>query len=303
MSHTTTYATQRIQVREPKTGQLLDAFPTQPLLSSQGAGWNHLVLEEHRLPPVEVPEVIQANIHISVQTGPPLELEWRTNGRFKRVPLTPDRICFSPAGVSGNLRWTQPSQCVFLALDPKALAVNLVDYHPSTIELAEVHGQPDPVLSHIALALRAELQQGTFSGPLLADTLVSAMAIHIASRYASQPHRAEQWVSGLGPVQRKLVIDYVADHLGESIKLADMAQLVHMSSFHFARCFKLAVGQAPHQYVLGQRIDKAKDLLRHSKLSLTDIALSVGLSEQSHLNRLFRRATGVTPLAYRQNRY
>ncbi|MFD2571940.1 AraC family transcriptional regulator [Spirosoma soli] len=302
MALLTSNPTQRIQVTEPKTGQVLDAFPTQPLLSSQGAGWNHLVLEEHRLPPVEVPEVVQANIHISVQTGSPLELEWRTNGRFKRVPLTPDRICFSPAGVSGNLRWTQPSQCVFLALDPNALAVNLPDYNPSAIELAEVHGQPDPVLSHIALALRAELQQGTTSGPLLADTLVSAMAIHIAGRYASQTYRAEQRVSGLSAVQRKLVTDYMADHLGESIKLADLAQLVHMSSFHFARCFKRATGQAPHQHLVQQRIDKAKELLRHSGLSLTDIALTVGLSEQSHLNRLFRKATGVTPLAYRQQR-
>jgi AraC family transcriptional regulator len=59
--------------------------------------------------------------------------------------------------------------------------------------------------------------------------------------------------------------------------------------------FKKSTGLAPHQYVMTRRLEKAKDLLHHTKKTIADIAIQTGFSDQSHLTRLLRRHTGLTP--------
>jgi AraC-like DNA-binding protein len=71
---------------------------------------------------------------------------------------------------------------------------------------------------------------------------------------------------------------------------------------HFAREFKRLTGFAPHQYVLGRRVERARALLARGERSITEVALTVGFSSQSHLTTAFRRVYGTTPAAYRNQR-
>jgi transcriptional regulator GlxA family with amidase domain len=64
---------------------------------------------------------------------------------------------------------------------------------------------------------------------------------------------------------------------------------------HFARAFKQTIGMPPHCYVLQRRIEHAQQMLRNTQLPLSEIALSAGFSDQSHLARHFRRMTGTSP--------
>ncbi len=68
-----------------------------------------------------------------------------------------------------------------------------------------------------------------------------------------------------------------------------------MSEFHFARLFKQTTGLPPHQFVIHRRIECAKRLIVAGRLSLSQIAIEVGFSDQSQLNRHFKRIVGVTP--------
>jgi AraC family transcriptional regulator len=79
-----------------------------------------------------------------------------------------------------------------------------------------------------------------------------------------------------------------------------MAGLLGLSPYHFARMFRRAVGVPPHQYVLQRRVERAKGLLLAGRLGLSDVALAVGFSDQSHLTRVFRRAVGITPARFRR---
>jgi AraC family transcriptional regulator len=88
--------------------------------------------------------------------------------------------------------------------------------------------------------------------------------------------------------------------LDQPLGLADLAALVQLSPPHFLRMFKHATGLAPHQYVLTQRIERAKGLLRTSMLAIGEIAFHLGFQTQSHFTMHFRRLTGLTPTAYRQ---
>lgn len=93
--------------------------------------------------------------------------------------------------------------------------------------------------------------------------------------------------------------EYIRLHLSENIRLDDMAAAAGLSAFHFARMFKKTTGITPHRYLMKMRLEKAKVLLRQCERSLTEIAAECGFWDQSHMSRVFRRFTGVSPVAYR----
>jgi AraC family transcriptional regulator len=94
-------------------------------------------------------------------------------------------------------------------------------------------------------------------------------------------------------------LEYVETNLKEPIELRDLAGVARLSLFHFARAFKNAEGVTPHAYIVRRRVERAKELLLDDKLSIAEIALETGFSDQSHLARQFRAAVGQTPGMFR----
>jgi AraC family transcriptional regulator len=74
---------------------------------------------------------------------------------------------------------------------------------------------------------------------------------------------------------------------------------VGMSPHYFAQLFRQSTGQSPHQYMLAQRIERAKRLLRNRRLSALDVAVLLGFADASHFSKVFRRIVGSTPTRYR----
>jgi len=89
--------------------------------------------------------------------------------------------------------------------------------------------------------------------------------------------------------------EYIEENLVEDITLSDLAKVVHLSPFHFARCFKASTGLAPHQYVTARRIDLAKRLVMTSAAPVQEIAWSIGYDNLSHFRRQFAAQFGVVP--------
>jgi AraC family transcriptional regulator len=104
---------------------------------------------------------------------------------------------------------------------------------------------------------------------------------------------------GLGDRKLLQVTNYINDYLDQDIKLANLAQLLGMSQSHFSYLFKQSMGISPHQYLLQQRIERAKQLLKQTDRSVMEIALTCGFDSHSHLSKQFRQLTGMTPKAYR----
>ncbi len=107
---------------------------------------------------------------------------------------------------------------------------------------------------------------------------------------------------GLSPRELRRVTDYVQEHLADDPALGTLAQLVGLSPKYFSRVFKRSTGSGPHQWLMKQRVARARDLLATSDLSLAQIALSCGFADQSHLTVTFRRTTGTTPGRFRRER-
>jgi AraC family transcriptional regulator len=102
--------------------------------------------------------------------------------------------------------------------------------------------------------------------------------------------------------RRKLttIVDCIMANLHGSPTLEQMAGLVQLSPYHFARQFKAATGLPPHQFLITRRVERAQQILRgRGGLSLAEVAIGVGFSDQSQLCFHFKRIVGVTPGQFR----
>ena len=93
--------------------------------------------------------------------------------------------------------------------------------------------------------------------------------------------------------------DLVDSRYFEPLDVASLARAARLSQAHFSREFRRAFGEAPHQYLLTRRMERAAALLRTTDRSVADICLSVGLQSIGSFTTSFSRMFGVTPTAYR----
>jgi AraC family transcriptional regulator len=86
----------------------------------------------------------------------------------------------------------------------------------------------------------------------------------------------------------------------EELTLIEMAQSVELSPAHFSRMFRKSTGETPHQFVLRNRIERAKEMLRAPEARVLDVAVACGFKTQQHFARMFHRISGASPTECRQ---
>jgi AraC-like DNA-binding protein len=96
---------------------------------------------------------------------------------------------------------------------------------------------------------------------------------------------------------------YIDANLMKHLDICALAQVVNLSPSYFSRAFKRTLGVTVHRYVMKRRVEKAQQLMLTTAEALSGIALSCGMSDQSHLTRWFRRIVGETPAVWRRARY
>ena len=123
------------------------------------------------------------------------------------------------------------------------------------------------------------------------------------TRVRPQNRCAPQVVRGaLASWQARRLSAHIDTHLAERIRIEDLAALIGLSVGHFCRAFKVTFSVSAHGYVTRRRIEVAQGLMLTTREPLGAIALSCGMSDQSHFTRLFRRIVGETPHTWRRSR-
>jgi AraC family transcriptional regulator len=118
---------------------------------------------------------------------------------------------------------------------------------------------------------------------------------HLIQNYSSVQWKLPVVTGGLSPYVLRNVLEYVNNHLSQALTLAELAAVAALSEYHFARMFRQSMNMAPHQYVMQQRMEKAKNLVQFTQQPLTDIALACGFSSASHFSNRFKATLGLTP--------
>src|SRR5688572_4590384 len=108
--------------------------------------------------------------------------------------------------------------------------------------------------------------------------------------------------SGLPEYRLKRVLDYVGGNLASDLSVSQLAAVVGMSPHYFAERFRTSTGFTPHRYVLLRRIERAKQCLRESGRSVTEVGLDAGFRNPSHFARVFRQIVGSSPSRFRSLR-
>lgn len=93
--------------------------------------------------------------------------------------------------------------------------------------------------------------------------------------------------------------DFIDARYAQPLLVSDVARAAHMSGAHFARQFRAAFGETPHQYLSSRRLERAASLLRNTDYSVADICLTVGWASVGSFTSAFGRAYGATPTRYR----
>lgn len=144
-----------------------------------------------------------------------------------------------------------------------------------------------------------EARAGTGQLTLAADGLLLQLAGALLSLAGAGPPRPAK--GGLAPWQVRRVCDFIQSDLAADIGLAELAAILDLSPEHFCRAFKASTGLPPHSWLVQRRVERARELLAETRLTIDEIAFQVGYAAPSHLARVFRRQHGVSPAEYRRS--
>ena len=221
----------------------------------------------------------------------------------ERVAL-PGTNWLVPAGTEETfLELDGSTECLMIFLPAHLLeqsALAEYDVAPERGELIYEGGFADPTLAQLSQAIGGLLEQpGQPIDRLFADGMRAALCAHLVANHNAHNWRPAARQPALEPRRLRRVLDYIEAQLGEAISLDDLAGEACLSPFHFARLFRQATGLAPHQYLTERRIKSAQQRILGGSASLAEVALDTGFGSQASFCRAFRKATGVSPTAFR----
>src|ERR1700757_1648572 len=169
------------------------------------------------------------------------------------------------------------------------------------VELPPSRKFADSRLSALVAAARAEMVAGFPSGRLFLDSVEQAMAVALVAGHAVRHRPVQIYRGGLGSARLRRIKDLVHAKMEDDLSLDEMAQSVGLSTAHFARMFRKSTGETPHQFVLRQKVERAKAMLRAPDARVLDVAVACGFKTQQHFAQVFRDVCRVSPTEYRQD--
>ncbi len=236
----------------------------------------------------------------------PITLRQKSDGRWHESIFRKGDSLLVPAGqpiswhcLGSKVRQTELN----IHLRPKLVeqVAEASEIDTARLNLMNHMGQQDLNLQHIAMLLLAEVQSGGMMGRLYVESLTQVLVVHLLRHYSEVAQIITSGNRSLTRTQLQQAIDYIHTHLNRDLSLAELASVINISPTYFASLFKQATGISPYQYVIRQRVERAKVMLSKTDLAIADIALQVGFSSHSHLTQHFKRFTGMTPKQVRSS--
>jgi AraC family transcriptional regulator len=274
-------------------------FAPTPLLASHGSAWDTVYLEHHRNTH-ETPEHYKTSHVVAVILNSVRNENW-LEGRYHQDWTQEGSVGIYPADVLHRSICRETVEFLAIAIEPGFLSGIAQEWaDPASVALIpQTPSQTDPLLLNMGLALKREVENECLGSRLYGDSIATMLAVHLLRNYSNLTPQIRHDLDRFSSCRLKQALDYIHDRLAEDISLEDISQYLGMSCYYFARWFKQSMGVSPYQYVLQQRVEYAKRLLKQDGKPIADIALESGFSSQSQMTQHFRKLTGITPRAYR----
>jgi AraC family transcriptional regulator len=286
-------------VREGRVEPFLQSHPAKSSLPVQ---WSGIAIENYTTPAVFIPRHEHLEHFLQVALSSAVKYEVNTKGRNLRFTSRPGTIFLLPRGTVDEVNWVGPTHRIAVAIH-RSLLTNALDEtsHQTEIELTEHWNLIDRHISALLMEMTADVEDGSPAGTMYGEALANTLAVYLVKRYAVRQITPVVFKGGLPGYRLKRVLDYVAASLEQNISLSQLAAIAGMSPHYFSELFKQSTGHAPHNYVLLQRIERAKQQLRDPLSSIIDAGLDAGFQNSSHFSRMFRKLVGTSPSKYRED--
>jgi AraC family transcriptional regulator len=281
----------------------IDRTSLRILAASENLGWHGatVLLERQNAAPeyVPIPHVNFDQLSLLLAGSARIQTRHSSGAVADEYASAPQMSLF-PKWTELAARWDAPWTFAVIQIHPQFLSEIAADFRgdPARIELHPVFNFFDHRLCAFASELANELQRANPLGTLYADSLVQSLVHHLLVHYSTSKSMHRWSIGSLSAAQMRLIDDYIHAHLDQKIGVADLARCLHISIPHFERMFRITMKRPPYKYVLEIRLQRAKNLLWDTRLSLIEIALQCGFSSQSHFTMHFRRFFGLTPARF-----
>lgn len=227
-------------------------------------------------------------------------LKWTTNGsEVQNTTCAAGTIFYVPANVQLTLEFPDPTERLYLYLNTMEQDAQLVSANNAPYRTAQKLHCKD-VLT-IAKIIRTQLQKDVRSDDIYLGALFTVVANLIKSVLITT--NIDQNSTGLNHYAAHHIENFLKQNFHRPISVPEMADLLGISTGHFATSFRQTFGQSPHQFLLGLKLDEAQRCLLESNRPIQRIAADLGFSSQSHLTTALRKYRQATPGELRRRRH
>lgn len=259
---------------------------------SSGLEITHYIAGSSELIDVAVP-----NFCVSLGRLAPSRFEVREEGgRWRSPPTGLGHVSCMPPGSEVSVRWDGRADAINLQVRPDWLDGQGGNARPFSIE------RPSFCLyDRLTVEMIEEVYRDNLSSSPFGTAYTETLAIAVLHRIGAIDMRREaKNLAGQADRSVDLALDYIQSNLDADLSLSEIAAAAnaspHLSSF--VRAFRHRCGQPPHQYIIEQRLERAKAMLQKSQVTVTEIALACGFSSLSHFSGAFKRRWGLSPTAF-----
>jgi AraC family transcriptional regulator len=281
--------------------ELFPRLTHAPVLSNQQIVWQGLNFLEFNHPSYRIGEHIQEYHSVAISLAKGVAKELTIDRRSYNSISSIGDVSIVPAKSTRSVAWVGNAAFALLTLSPefvREVASELID--SNMVELIPQHVTQDPLIYQIALSLKQDIETGYPTGKLFGESAATMLVVRLLQQYAVRRPKQPIDEHGLSIYILRQVLEYIQVHLSQDLSIAELAQMVGMSTYYFIRLFKKSMHITPRQYIIHQRVERAKALLRSRDLPIIEVASQCGFTSQSHFTTMFRQATKTTPKAYQQ---
>ena len=273
-----------------------------PYLFMQQTKWNGVRVHRARVLPGRLLESADSYHKINTTISGSLTTEKITSVGKRTVDCGgAGNICITPSGQTMGAFWDETLDNLGINFEPEFVVQTAIENRFSAnFEFTDSYKESDPLILQIALILLEEAKTESPAGRLYADSLIQTLTLHLLKNYTNANTVQENAHGGLSGYKLRRVMDFINDKLEEDLSLSEIAAVAGLSQFHFARAFRKSTNLTPQQYLMRQRIERAKHLLAKDETPIIEISLQTGFKNQSHFTTLFRKYTKYTPKLWRE---
>jgi AraC family transcriptional regulator len=223
--------------------------------------------------------------------------------RLREYDAPTGALVVQPVNVDARAEWSSTRENVIVVLRPESLLelaagefdVGHIGLRPPRL------GTVDLEALHIAHRMKAELTHGT-GNEFYIDALITMFGIHLLRNHAEIRRPLSSVKGGLSLRAAARVKEFLDVNFTRKLSVAEVAAVAGLSPRHCILAFAKTFGQPPHQYLIERRLSFAEALLSKRDLTIAEIALLSGFSDQSHLTATMSKYRNRTPRQVRLQR-